>query len=658
MELEQRFNQGSLIASRPREQTEPDVVKDSPQKAELWQQISRLKAEAAERDAETARLRAEAAERDAETARLRAEFDAEAARLRAEFDAEAARLRAEVEIRDAEIQRHVAQLQMMAEQAAAAVERGEELAKRLEAQADAHYALQKLEALRINPYTLLQSRLRQVHDLSALVSSTSRSAQRVDIQTVLPMEGFKKRQRQFTQSVKGELEKREPILTIPEEVCDEEERTASSEGDLEKLLYMHVFLLINKLFDDVKAGSVSKAGCSEIRADGAAFLKLNRKLLLLLELKRHNLTAKGTDLARICQALLSHRGSEQYPKDCLDAIQQLAGYMTLGNVQYGILTTYEYWWLVELCSDGAVKISPPYHWMDEGECSVMAMLHYALSLARESACSRKVTLPQMSKVTKPTKRGDGGSDSSESRDKENKDSNGRQGGGGSKGGGASKQREGKSAGGGGRQQAAGGSGRGGVGRFEFVRYLVEHADRISFQARLDGCGGGEGPGRLVAVKAYDTAEARDREAARFRELRSLPAVPALLDGQLELEWTEAEERRVHALVLEWVGPPDAGGAQCAPAGGGRVGLPREALEQVRAALGAMHGLGVAHGDVRGPNLAWDPVARRAFVLDLSHAVAWGEAEFAAECRTDLQRVAELMEDEARARAGPPARLMR
>ena len=166
------------------------------------------------------------------------------------------------------------------------------------------------------------------------------------------------------------------------------------------------------------------------------------------------------------------------------------------------------------------------------------------------------------------------------------------------------------------------------------------------------------------MKAYDTAAARDREAARFRELRSLRAVPALLDGRLELEWTEAEERRVHALVLEWVGPPGAGGPQCAPAGGGRAGLPREALEQMRKALGAMHGLGVTHGDVRGPNLAWDPVAERAFVLDLSHAVARGEAasaaEFAAECRTDLQRVAELMEDEARARAraGPPTRLVR
>ena len=139
-------------------------------------------------------------------------------------------------------------------------------------------------------------------------------------------------------------------------------------------------------------------------------------------------------------------------------------------------------------------------------------------------------------------------------------------------------------------------------------------------------------------------------------------MPALLDGRLELEWTEAEERRVHALVLEWVGPPGAGGPQCAPAGVGRAGLPREALEQVRKALGAMHGLGVAHGDVRGPNLAWDPVAERAFVLDLSHAVARREAasaaEFAAECRTDLQRVAELMEDEARARVGPPARLVR
>jgi len=140
-------------------------------------------------------------------------------------------------------------------------------------------------------------------------------------------------------------------------------------------------------------------------------------------------------------------------------------------------------------------------------------------------------------------------------------------------------------------------------------------------------------------------------------------VPELLDARLQLEWTEAEERRVHALVLEWVGPSGAGGPQFAlPPRGRAAGLPREALEQVREALGAMHRRGVAHGDVRGPNLAWDPVARRAFVLDLSHAVGRAEAasaaDFAAHCRTDLQRVAELMEEDARARAGPPARLVR
>ena len=94
-------------------------------------------------------------------------------------------------------------------------------------------------------------------------------------------------------------------MTIPDEICGVEERSASCEGDLEKLLYLHIFLPINKLFDDIKTGSVSSAGCSEIRADGAAFLKLNRKLLLFLELKRHNLTNNGTDLVSICQALLS-----------------------------------------------------------------------------------------------------------------------------------------------------------------------------------------------------------------------------------------------------------------------------------------------------------------------------------------------------------------
>lgn len=170
-------------------------------------------------------------------------------------------------------------------------------------------------------------------------------------------------------------------MTIPGELLDDEARTANSKADLEKCLYMNVFLYLNKLSDDVQTGSVSRAGCSEIKADGAAFLKTTRRLILLLELKRHNLTAHGNDLVSICDSLL--KGLNVYPMDCLDAIQQLAGQLTVGNLRFGILTTYEYWWLVELCSDGAVKISPPYRWDDEGECSVLAMLHYAIGLAQQ-----------------------------------------------------------------------------------------------------------------------------------------------------------------------------------------------------------------------------------------------------------------------------------
>ena len=446
-------------------------------------------------------------------------------------------------------------------------------------------------------------------------------------------------------------------MTIPGELLDDEERSANSEADLEKCLYMNVFLYLNKLSDDVQTGFFSTADCSEVKANGVAFLKTTRRLILLLELKMHNLTAHGNDLVSICDSLL--RGLNVYPRDCLDAIQQLAGQLTLSNLRFGILTTYEYWWLVELCSDGAVKISPPYRWDDEGECSVLAMLHYAIGLAQQPVGTRKVTLPLLCKPRFLD--GADGSDASESRDQENRDSNARQGGGGSKSGGSKQEQgSGKPAAGGGRQ-AAGGARQLGSVQYEFLRHLVEHVDRVTFQARLVGVSGKEG--RLVAVKAYDSAEDRDREARRFWELQGLRAVPELLDARLQLEWTEAEERRVHALVLEWVGPSGAGGPQYAlPPLGRAAGLPREALEQVREALVAMHRRGVAHGDVWGANLAWDPVARRAFVLDLSNAVGRAEAasaaEFAAHCQTDLQRVAELMEEDARARAGPPAPLVR
>ena len=179
-----------------------------------------------------------------------------------------------------------------------------------------------------------------------------------------------------------------------------------------------------------------------------------------------------------------------------------------------------------------------------------------------------------------------------------------------------------------------------------------HPDRITFQARMAG------DERPVAIKAYDTEEARDAEVARFLRLQGLQAVPRLVRERLELVWSEAEETRVHALVLAWVGAEDEGGERF---GGGRAAaLPPPALVQVREALVRMHRLGVAHRDVREDNLVWDASGRRAYVLDLSHAVTEGDAGaegFAGLCQEDLSSVDRLLAA-ARARDASAARMVR
>ena len=84
------------------------------------------------------------------------------------------------------------------------------------------------------------------------------------------------------------------------------------------------YVALSRLFDDIRNSSVSRAGCSEINAHGASFLKQDLKLLLLHELKRHNLTAYGIDLVSNCKELLSNPAS-LISKDSLDAVQQLVG---------------------------------------------------------------------------------------------------------------------------------------------------------------------------------------------------------------------------------------------------------------------------------------------------------------------------------------------
>jgi hypothetical protein len=399
------------------------------------------------------------------------------------------------------------------------------------------------------------------------------------------------------------------------------------------------------LLEDVTSSSVALGGF-KIQADGACYLTRELQLLLLLELKRHNLTAHGLDLVLNCEIKLLDPDDASVSKDSLDAVQQLVGYMVIAKLRFGILTTYEYWWVVELCENGHVMISEAYCWSDTGARSVLSMLHYVVHRALESV--GKYTTPSLPKLVQVHGKSDGDrTDGGEGDDKENHDSNGRPRGGGSSSGPKGGKGPAKQAGAGGRRSACGG---GKV--FDCVRFLMDHPDRITLQARMAG------DGRLVAIKAYNTEEARDAEAARYLRLQGLRAVPRLVRERLELVWSEAEETRVHALVLAWVGAEDEGGERF---GGARAAaLPAPALVQVRKALVRMHRLGVAHRDVREDNLVWDASGRQAYVLDLSHAVTEGDAGaegFAGLCQEDLSSVERLLAA-VRAREASAARMVR
>ena len=66
-------------------------------------------------------------------------------------------------------------------------------------------------------------------------------------------------------------------------------------------------------------------------------------------------------------------------------------------------------------------------------------------------------------------------------------------------------------------------------------------------------------------------------------------------------------------------------------------LPTGPLERARGIISAMHGLGVAHGDVRAENMACDLRAGRVWVYDFSHATLREQAGgrgFAAACEAD------------------------
>jgi hypothetical protein len=416
-----------------------------------------------------------------------------------------------------------------------------------------------------------------------------------------------------------------------------------------------VFFALNRLLmlAGVDSASVGHSEATKARADGSSFFIATLQCLLLYEIKRHNLTNYGADLFRNCLQSIRNPERRVGSKDALDAVQQLVGYMCIDKLRYGILTTYEFFWVVELCEDGSVLISDPYERSTKGEGSVLSLLVYVIHLARESLENSRPfippTLPKV-KTVGPKSAGAGpqgeGPAGTRSDDKENQGLRNKRGAGSSEPvqrRALGEIREAKAAS---KTKAAVVSAGDEWGlkasEFNVVRYLAHRRDCITFQAQLEG----SKERRLVAMKAYASEQARDEEAVHYRALQGVEGVPELVAGALELAWSDKEERRVHALVVAWVGPPDAGGCRLAPA----PALGLAALAQVREILRAMHARGVAHGDVRRANLCCDPSSGRAFVIDFSHSVArgGGGGVFKAECRADMWGVEQLMR-EARAR---------
>ena len=457
-----------------------------------------------------------------------------------------------------------------------------------------------------NPYALMLDPIPSVTDISSKAASSSKAISRVDIQVVKEASNFKAVQKAYILSIKSDFEKRKDVKRYF--ISD---RTVASEEDISATLNVIIFEVLNALVPEVKSGSARLAGIS-VKADAASFIIKTKETVVLYELKPENLIFDSVDMVELCQRDVG----QDLPKraaEALDALQQLVGYMIEQKCRFAILTSYQYFWAVELRENGDVLVSPAYASSDSGENSVMSMLCYIIHIACDTVQNgKKFTPPSIPRLTikdptpgvsnntKEEKLGDsiahsGTKDASINDTSDHWDWHPKDG-------------------------------------FGVLRFLVDQADRITLQVRLRD-------GRLAAVKAFDSAKDRNAEVNCYRTLEKLQAmgsIPRLLNGDLVLDWPDPDERRVHALVMEWVGPPDIGGGNFDP-----PPLPDDALARVRETLGEMHEYGVAHSDVRRSNVMYESSTGRVAIFDFGFSCTRAELherDFAVRCEQDLRMV--------------------
>jgi hypothetical protein len=367
----------------------------------------------------------------------------------------------------------------------------------------------------------------------------------------------------------------------------------SSEAELYSVFRSKVCLALNQLFNasiitqmpgNQRITTVSNEGSR--RADFVSRRNRNGTdgamdgaIIAVWELKSDSLRRDGVSLVELYNSA----------KPCThvrEAIYQVVGYLVSSNCKYGFISSFSCSWAVRLTSSGVLHVSRPFYASCRGPRSCLNMVYYVLERSnselqdgpvchatldtpplrrREAkAHAHECANPTEAKVVKPQRRM-----------------------------------------------------RGGCAPLTFLRVMMSHHDRITWQART-------GDGQLVAVKYYRDAAARDRETLCYEKLRQLQGIS--IPRLLEPNCTEEEDGhgRRHGLMLEWVG---------APQGGNYMLLPARALRAARGVLAAMHARGVAHGDVRAENMHYNFTTRALAVFDFSRAVvdtldgeeAWGEA---------------------------------
>ena len=322
---------------------------------------------------------------------------------------------------------------------------------------------------------------------------------------------------------------------------------------------------------------------------GGVVTDLNRKIVAVWEVKTDALIRKGPDL-------VSHYAKETdtYVKE---AIYQLVGHHISAHCKYGFITTYICTWATFLDSTGILYISDPFFSGDIGFNSVLNMAYYVLCRANAELDSAQYKPPHLEHPTNPRKREKAGQ-------------------------GVKNQKL--------FCQRIGGGHTADDLNLTFLRVMVKHVDRITWQARL------EKENTLVAVKCYADDDMRDREVTCYQKLRSLQAIsiPYLIESNVEV--SSGEHGRMHALLLSWIG---------GQFGGNYITLPTKALLLAGEIISKMHKLGVAHGDVRAENMNYNFTTGKLFVYDFSESVVDeldGKEAFEKACEIDNEALDQMI----------------